>query len=99
MLFLMLIGHAIADGPLQPGWLSRDKRHEWWQIRWSALGFHGSVHGFFVMIFTGRPELFFAELVTHVAIDYAKSRGRLSMEADQALHVVCKIVWAFYVFS
>lgn len=93
MLALLLAGHALADTVLQPPWLSRDKRHVDRQIRWAALGMHGSVHGFMVMLATGRPELFFAELVLHPLIDNLKARGWYGMLVDQALHIACKVVW------
>lgn len=35
-----------------------------------------------------------AEFVAHWLIDDAKCRGRISFNADQALHVACKAAWA-----
>ena len=99
MIFLLLAGHFIADVVLQPKWLSRDKRHEDLQIRWAALGLHGSIHGFAVLVVTYSPVLAFVELVAHMAIDRGKARGLLSKEVDQLLHVGCKVGYAFWLFS
>jgi hypothetical protein len=34
-----------------------------------------------------------AEWIAHWLIDWAKCRWRLSLAQDQALHIVCKLVW------
>lgn len=93
MLALLLVGHAIADTVLQPAWLSRDKRHSDWQVRWSALGLHGSVHGFMVLLVTGQPLLCLAEMILHPLIDMLKALGFYGMKTDQVLHVACKVAW------
>jgi hypothetical protein len=34
------------------------------------------------------------EFTAHAAIDYARGRGLIGFNADQAAHVGCKVLWA-----
>lgn len=89
---LLLIGHALMDGPLmQPAALSRAKRGPDW-VGW--LGLHAGLHGLAVGVVTLSPGLGLAEMAAHAAIDYLKINGRIGSRADQALHVGCKVIWA-----
>jgi putative copper export protein len=88
---LLLVGHAVADYWLQPGWLSVMKHRP--EGRWHALAVHGACHALPVAIVTGLPALALAEWVLHPLIDYLKSRGWYGMKTDQALHVLCKLAW------
>lgn len=96
MLFWLLVGHAVADYPLQGDFLSKAKNHrapipgiDWW----IALLNHAVIHGGAVALITGSLVLGLIETVVHCAIDWLKCDGRTSFRTDQALHVVCKIVW------
>lgn len=97
LLFWLLVGHALCDFPLQQAYLSRAK-NRWanppsdtpW---WIALLAHGLIHGGSVALLTGRIELGIAETVLHMIIDYNKCAGRIGVVLDQALHVLCKVVW------
>lgn len=96
MLLLLLVGHAIADYPLQGDFLSKAKNRAapipgvpWWQ----ALGAHATIHGGVVGLITGAWWLGVAEAVVHAITDDAKCRGRISFNQDQAIHVACKVVW------
>ena len=64
--------------------------------RWWLLS-HSATHALAVALITGFPFLGLAELVFHAIIDWSKSRFRFSLACDQALHIVCKIVWALQV--
>lgn len=92
----LIVGHAIADYPLQGDFLARAKNRTapipgvpWWQ----ALGAHAIMHGGVVGLLTGIWWLGMLEALAHAAIDDAKCHGRLSFNQDQALHVLCKGVW------
>jgi hypothetical protein len=87
----LLVGHFLADGPLQPGELSRGKRGP---AALQMLIVHGAVHGLAVAVVTGSPLLGVLELITHAAIDGAKCRGWFGLKTDQALHFACKACWA-----
>lgn len=95
----MLIGHALADYPLQGDWLSRAKNptlalvpgEDIWPL---ALASHAAIHAGVVWIITGSSVLASFEFAAHACIDYSKCRGRLSYNRDQGAHIACKIVWA-----
>lgn len=93
---LMLVGHALADYPLQGDFLARAKNHTapipgvpWWQ----ALGAHCVIHAGSVVLITGSLVLASLEFVAHFTIDRAKCAGRLSFNEDQFWHVLCKVFW------
>ena len=44
-------------------------------------------------VLTGVPLLGLAEMLAHFYIDYGKCRLRYSLALDQALHLLCKVVW------
>lgn len=97
MFALMVVGHALADYPLQGDFLAKAKNHTapipgvpFYQ----ALGAHSAIHAGFVGLITGSIWLALAEFVIHNATDYAKCDGRISYNQDQAIHIGCKAVWA-----
>lgn len=104
-LFWMLVGHALADYPLQGEFLAQAKNRytaigaQFW--RW-ALPAHALIHGGAVaaaiQAATGGPStlalaLGLAETLAHAVIDAAKCSGRLSLHQDQLAHVYCKVLW------
>jgi hypothetical protein len=97
-LFLaMLVWHALADYPLQGDFLARAKNQAlaipdvpWWQ----ALGAHSLIHAGGVAVLASSIWLGAAEFIAHACIDHAKCRGRIGFNTDQALHVLCKALWA-----
>lgn len=95
--FWLLVGHALADYPLQGDFLSKAKNHRApllgidWQI---ALFNHAVIHAGAVAFVTGSMALGLVEGVIHFAIDWLKCDGRTSFRTDQALHLLCKIAWA-----
>lgn len=98
-LYLMLIGHALADYPLQGDWLSKAKNHRLeivpGQSIWlGALTSHALIHAGAVYVVTQSIMLAVFEQIAHTVIDHAKCSGRLSYNQDQMLHVACKVVWA-----
>ncbi len=102
MFALMIVGHAIADYPLQGDFLSKAKNRfaplagvPWYQ----ALGAHSIIHGGFVFAITGSLALGVAETAVHFLIDDTKCRGRISYNTDQFLHIACKAVWALAVYA
>lgn len=97
-LLWMLIGHAVCDYPLQGDWLAKAKN---WQLNlvegetiwFGALLSHAAIHAGAVKIATGSWVLAACELVAHATIDDMKCTGHLTYNADQALHVACKVLW------
>jgi hypothetical protein len=93
----LIIGHVIADYPLQGDFLSRAKNRSnplsgvpWYQ----ALGAHALIQGGAVWLITGVWWLGALELVCHAVIDDTKCRGTIGFNFDQILHILCKALWA-----
>jgi hypothetical protein len=103
-LFWMLVGHALADYPLQGDWLSKAKNQTLSLVPgeaiWpGALACHAAIHSGAVMLATGSWALAACEFVAHALIDHTKCAGRLTYNQDQALHVVCKLIWAAALYA
>lgn len=102
----LLIGHVLADYPLQGAFLSVAKnRHADASAMFEggkaprglwihALTAHSLVHAGAVWIITGSLALGMAEWVLHWGIDFAKCEKWTNFTADQLLHVACKLVFA-----
>lgn len=95
---LLIFGHCVADYPGQGDFLAKAKNHiapvsgvPWYQ----ALGAHSIIQGGVAGIITGSLFIGLAETVLHVYIDYIKSDGGLTYNRYQAMHVACKLMWAF----
>jgi hypothetical protein len=92
----LLIGHAIADYPLQGDFLARAKCPggipgiDWW----IALSAHAAIHAGVVWYVTGFWQLGALEFIVHWTIDHWKCRGIFGFKVDQALHVLSKVLWA-----
>jgi len=102
ILCLLIVGHALADYSLQGDFLARAKNRTlpipgfpWWQ----ALTAHAVIHAGTVGIITGNIALGLAELVAHWVTDDLKCRGKIGLNTDQAIHIICKIVWATIVVA
>lgn len=98
-LLWMLIGHAVADYPLQGDWLSKAKNPTLTlvpgEVIWPmALLSHAAIHAGAVKLATGSWLLAGAEFVAHTVIDYGKCRGVITYNQDQAAHFSCKFCWA-----
>jgi hypothetical protein len=105
---LLLVGHALADYPLQGDFLARAKnyRQPIPGVPWiHGLFWHSVIHGGVVGLITGSVWLGVAETGVHLVIDHAKCMGwfgpsdgasyyvQRAFHLDQALHVLCKLVW------
>jgi Protein of unknown function (DUF3307) len=110
ILFALLIGHALADYPLQGAFLARAKdRHSDSGAMFGeqkapkglwihALTAHSLVHAGAVWLITSSVLLAVVELVLHWCIDFAKCEDWTGFHTDQALHVLCKIGYALAIF-
>ena len=90
----LLVGHAIADYPLQNafgGFIGRNKG------RRPVMALHAATHGVFVGAITFNPWLGIAEFATHWMLDANKGRGRVWGVLDQMAHVACKVLWVLLV--
>lgn len=97
MLFLLVAGHALADYPLQGPFLSEAKNRNTaiGKMFWPhALFAHSMIHGGAVLLITGSLWLALAEVCIHAVTDWLKCENKLTLNADQAIHLACKLAWA-----
>lgn len=96
MLFYLLVGHALADFPLQGQFLAEAKNptkpigEKWWPM---ALPMHGLIHGGAVAIITGSLTLGIIEWFLHTIIDYFTCIGKIDLYVDQYLHIMLKFLY------
>ena len=94
LLILLLLAHALADFPLQGDFLAKAKHGSVPLVpAWYALAIHSLIHAGLVLLVTESLLLFTVEFVAHWAIDKAKIKCLLSFGADQALHVMLKVLY------
>ena len=90
--------HMLADFPLQGEFLAVGKNRHlplgkmYWKV---CLLAHSTIHGFMVYLPTNSVTLGLMETVAHAAIDAAKCENKISLNTDQALHLLCKAVWVY----
>lgn len=103
LLLAFLIGHALCDFPLQGEYLANGKN---WrslkrlqdpsrppQIWVTCMAAHCLIHAGAIWFIIGSPLVAVAEFALHFCIDVAKCRGMTTLNQDQALHVLCKVVY------
>ena len=96
----LVVGHAVADYPLQGEAKATEKsRHSrsplQTQVPWFYwLSAHSLIHGGFVALVTQSVWLGLAETILHWGIDFIKCEGWTSIHQDQGLHLGCKAAWA-----
>lgn len=103
---LLAMGHALADYPLQGGFLATFKnrnfknfppgfdRHRDRHLWIHCLTAHSLIHAAMVLLVTGLFWLAVAELVLHWLIDSMRCEKHLSFSSDQLLHLSCKAIYA-----
>lgn len=101
---LLLIGHAVADYPLQGDWLAKAKNHKLSLVPGESIWLgcllcHAAIHAGAVHYITASWLLAGFEFVAHTVIDYAKSDGRITYNQDQTAHVICKLIWIGLLWS
>lgn len=97
LLWMLLLAHLLFDYQLQGAEMSRAK-NRWFEPKQStpwlvALSAHGLMHGGAVLALTGSVALAIVEMISHMAIDYAKCAGKISFIQDQTLHISLKITY------
>ena len=101
VLFLLLVGHSVADFSLQIDTMAKGKnRHNktipppgakyvsCWPYWLTA---HALTHGGAVYLVTGSVMLGFFETVAHWATDFCKCENWITVHEDQLIHVGCKV--------
>ena len=93
----LLFAHFLLDYPLQGDFLSKAKnrfepiKHVPW---YQAMFAHTALHGLAVGFITGVWLFAILEMAIHWTTDDLKCRGELTFNQDQAIHIICKLVWA-----
>jgi hypothetical protein len=107
LFFALLIGHALADYPLQGDFLALHKNRHY---NSNAQGFppgvwlhclisHALIHAGFVWLITGNVILGLCELVLHTLIDFIKCEKLTNFHTDQALHVLSKALFVVMIMQ
>lgn len=94
-----IFAHALCDYPLQGDFLAKAKNHkapipgvDWW----IALSMHAAIHAGAVAFITRSVWLGVAEFAAHCFIDFGKCDGWFGFRTDQALHLLCKVIWVVW---
>ncbi len=103
LLFALIIGHALADYPLQGKFLAIRKNRHIKPLEYGAdvpsaiwvycLSAHSLVHAGAVWVVTGSPLFGFIEFLVHWAIDFAKCEKWTNFHTDQGLHLLSKLIY------
>lgn len=103
ILFYLIAAHALFDFPLQGEAVAINKnrnlktelqKHVPW-FYW--MGAHSLCHGLAVAVITNCVWFGLAETIAHFVIDFGKCEQKYSIHIDQALHILCKIVWVLII--
>ena len=110
LLFKLLVGHALADFALQssdmakgknrnrkPGYIPEGQKYIPCWAYW--LTSHSLIHGGIIYLVTGNLYLGLIETTLHWIIDFAKCENWTNPHQDQALHILCKIGYLFYLIK
>jgi hypothetical protein len=103
-LWWLLVGHVVMDFWAQSDALAQMKNRnrpntrvppgQKPQTMWPyALTAHALMHGAAVAYILASVPLGIAEAVAHWLIDFGKCENWYGIHADQAMHVVCKLIW------
>lgn len=112
LIIYLIALHLILDFPLQGEWLSKTKNpavdllvvktpHE--TIRgesiWlNSLLSHAFIQAAGVFYVTQSLVLFLIEFILHTVIDYCKCKGYFGYNADQGLHIACKLTYVALIY-
>lgn len=107
LFFALLIGHALADYPLQGDFLALHKdRHYKDTARALPPGIwvhcllnHSLIHAGFVWLITGNVVLGLLELVLHATIDFIKCEKLTGFHLDQMLHIATKALFVVMIMQ
>lgn len=102
LVFLLISCHFIADYPLQTEAIALGKNRNIdpnkFGVNWQYwLTSHAFTHGALVTLVTGNVLIGIAETISHWLIDFGKCEHKYGIHIDQALHIICKIIWASFI--
>ncbi|MCF6312444.1 MAG: DUF3307 domain-containing protein [Verrucomicrobiales bacterium] len=108
--FALMIGHSLADFPLQGEFLSITKNRRFQppaggkypvspRLWIYTLTVHCLIQAGAVWAVTTSPLLAFIEFIVHWLIDFVKCEGGTGFEFDQWLHIGTKIVYVILIWQ
>lgn len=100
ILFTLISVHFLCDYPLQGDFIGKFKNRNiprdfgipWWHL----MTAHSFIHGLGVFVVTFNVGLGALETVIHFIIDVLKCEGYTDIHVDQALHIICKIIYVYW---
>jgi len=108
LFFQFLIGHAFGDYVFQRDIMARSKSRHAEIYATASSGFpgwyywllaHALVHGGAVFLISGSLVLGVVETVLHSIIDFGKCEHWYSIHVDQALHILCKLAYVWFIYQ
>jgi hypothetical protein len=93
ILWLLLFGHYLADFPLQGDFIAKYKAPKSADYWFHVMTAHCVIQGGIVSLITHNLWLGLAEFVIHFCVDCLKCKGKLTFNQDQAIHLLCKLLW------
>ncbi len=104
LIIFLLIGHLVSDYLLQNDNIAIGKNRNINKIHLTVPWYywlitHSSIHGLAVFITTGHISLCITEIILHTLIDYTKCEGKISLQVDQILHVLCKVIYIILIWK
>lgn len=108
--FALMIGHALADFPLQGEFLSITKNRRFQppaggkypvtpRLWIYCLSVHCLIQAGAVWVVTTSPLLAFIEFIVHWLIDFVKCEGGTGFEFDQWLHIGTKVIYVILIWQ
>ena len=109
LLLALVIGHTVADFPLQGVFLSEVKNRHLKKSQpvntkspkglWiQGMSAHSLIHCGTVWLITGSVLLGLVEFVLHWIIDYSKCENWIGFNTDQFLHCCCKLAYVALIY-
>lgn len=102
LFFALVFFHFLFDYALQGDFLAKAKNSSnpipgvpWYH----AMFAHTFMHGAAVTFVTGMWTLGLLEMLVHWFTDHMKCNNKLTFNQDQAIHIICKLVWAYIAFT
>lgn len=108
LFFQFLVGHAMGDYVLQRDIMAKSKSRHAQIYKTASSSFpgwfywlfsHALVHGGAVFIISGSLLLGLIETVLHAIIDFSKCEHWINLHVDQALHILCKLVYVYVIYQ
>ena len=92
--WLLLVAHAFTDVVGQTERMELNKHRKNGKVWFYWLLAHGLINGFGVYAVTQDVMLGIGETSLHMLTDYLKCEKIITLEVDQFIHLLSKLLWA-----